>query len=157
MLHVLAQLAQYSSDYYTYGSDHTVSGGDAAAAGGLIAVFLGMGLLFFLFWAAIVVVMVISLWKLFVKAGKDGWISLVPFYNSWVMAEIAGREGWWGLIPVLNLIVFYDFVRSYGKDSTFAILSIFFGIITLPMMAFSKTVKYVGPAAKDSPVAPAGQ
>ena len=30
---------------------------------------------------AVAVVMIAAMWKLFVKAGKPGWASLIPFYK----------------------------------------------------------------------------
>ena len=63
---------------------------------------------FFLFTLVISRVMIMGLWKAFVKAGKPGWACLVPIYNVIVMLEIAGLPLWMivGLfIPFVNFFV----------------------------------------------------
>lgn len=49
-----------------------------------------------------------------------------------------------GLIAIV-LYVCYMFTKSYGKSTAFCVLSIFFFPITLIIMGFDKSVKYVGP------------
>ena len=49
---------------------------------------LGMGSYIFSF--AVYVFEVICLWKVFEKAGKPGWASLIPVYNMWIFFEMAG-------------------------------------------------------------------
>ena len=142
----------YSSnvDYATSASDTS-----SAAAAGLVM----LPLMFI--YIAIIVLMVVSLWKLFVKAGKPGWGAIVPFYNTYLMVEIAGRPAWWFavilLVPVLNvifaMILTIDFVKAYGKGTGFGVLSLFFPFITFPIMAFDNKVQYTGRGATNA-VAP---
>lgn len=140
----LVNLAQ-TYTYRTYDSSSSAAGAGVAVAVLLFGLFLA-----FAFYA----LFAFSLMKLFQKAGrKDAWAAWVPYYNNWVTAEVAGREGWWGLIPIMNLLAMFDFVRSYGKDNTFAILTIIFPVL-LVVMAFDKNTKFVGPAATSSPIAP---
>jgi len=66
------------------------------------------GMLAFLIWLAIVVLVIAGCWKMFVKAGQPGWGILIPIYNAYLMVKIAGRPGWWLIlffIPLVNLIV----------------------------------------------------
>jgi hypothetical protein len=109
-----------------------------------------------LFWlvllAALAVLMIVSMWKIFQKADKPGWASIVPVYNSYVMLKIAGLPGWWLLlffIPFLNIvfgiIALVYFLQSYGKGVGFIVATVFFPYITYPMLAFGKD-KYQGPA-----------
>ena len=42
-----------------------------------------------------------------------------------------------------------DFVKSYGKDMAFAVLTVLFSFVTLPIMAFDKNTRYVGPAGPE--------
>jgi hypothetical protein len=93
---------------------------------------------------------------LFEKAGKPGWASIVPIYNTIVALEIAGRPWWWVflfMIPVAGLVfvVIYllEFVKSYGKDTGYGVLSFFFPYIMFPILAFSKDTKYLGPAGPE--------
>ena len=60
---MLATLMQYED-----------SGTDAAAAAGF-----GLGLM--LFWLLIIVIMGVSMWKLFVKMGDPGWMGIIPILN----------------------------------------------------------------------------
>ena len=45
-------------------------------------IFVMLFLLFFI--GAISIVSIICNWKLFKKAGKNGWEAIIPFYNSYV-------------------------------------------------------------------------
>ncbi len=111
----------------------------------------------------IAIINIVALWKLFTLAGKPGWAAIIPIYNLYIMLEIAGLQWWWlliilfgGLIPLLGLLIvlaagFYvilKFVQSYGKDVGFAIGVFFLSFIFLPILAFSKDTKYVGPAGQ---------
>lgn len=42
---------------------------------------------------AIAVFLLVSMWKLFTKAGKEGWKSLIPIYNFYTLIGIAGLPG----------------------------------------------------------------
>ena len=57
---------------------------------------------------AIIAVIIVSLWKVFTKAGQPGWACLIPFYNLFILVKIAGREWWWFLlcfIPVVGIVI----------------------------------------------------
>jgi hypothetical protein len=47
----------------------------------------------FIIQLAIVVLIVVSMWKVFVKAGQPGWGCLIPIYNLYLMLKIAGKPG----------------------------------------------------------------
>lgn len=53
------------------------------------------------------VLTVIASWKIFTKAGLEGWKSLIPIYNAYLLYEIAGVNFWiYGLlIPFLSVFV----------------------------------------------------
>jgi uncharacterized protein DUF5684 len=116
---------------------------------------MGMGvlLIFLAIELAIVLVVIIGGWKMFVKAGQPGWGILVPFFNVYLLCKIAGRPGWWlllFLIPVVNLIVgiilWLDVARSFGKGVGFGIGLILLGFIFIPILGFG-SAEYQGPAA----------
>lgn len=132
------------------GSEEAVN---SAAATGFLA---GTMLLFFFVYAAVILIYVVSMWKLYAKAGKPGWASIVPIYNVIVQLEIIGRPIWWILllfIPFVNIyaaiVLTLDLAKSYGKDTGFGILMLLFPIIMMPVLAFGKS-EYVGPAGKGS-------
>jgi hypothetical protein len=103
----------------------------------------GMGIGMTILWLAIVLLMVASMWKLFVKAGKPGWAAIVPIYNLVVLLEIAGKPLWWFilfLIPVVNFIVLIILAiavaRKFGKGTGFALGMVFLSPIFYPILAF---------------------
>ena len=76
---------------------------------------------------------VIGLWKTFVKAGQPGWAAIIPIYNIYIMLKIIGRPGWWLIlffIPFVNiaiaLIVSIDLAKSFGKSAVWGIILLFF-------------------------------
>ncbi len=106
---------------------------------------------------AVLTLMIVGMWKLFEKAGRPGWASIVPFYNTYVMLEIAGRPTWWFavilLVPVaqtvFSIILAIDFVKSFGKSLGYAVLSIVFPFVIYPVMAWDAQTRYVGPAGPE--------
>src|SRR5574344_3137400 len=73
------------------------------------------------------VLMIIGMWKMYVKAGKPGWASIVPFYNLYVLFEIAGMNGWMFLlllVPIANIvfliILYINLAKAFGKSGGFA-------------------------------------
>lgn len=128
-------------------SSYSTPADSAATAVGAV-----FGVIFMIIYLVVLVLLIVSLWKLFTKAGKPGWAAIIPIYNSVVMCEIAGRPLWWVVllfIPLVNIVVGailgLEFVRAYGKDTAFQVLSIFFPYVIYPIMGFSKNTKYVGP------------
>jgi len=99
------------------------------------------------------VFMLIAMWKIFKKANKPGWASIIPFYNVWVMLEIVGRPGWWlllMLIPGVNLvigiIVLVDLAKSFGKGGGFAVGLLLLPYVFFPILGFGDA-QYQGPSA----------
>lgn len=111
------------------------------------------GAVFWIVWFAIFIFEIASYWRVFEKAGKPGWASIVPIYNALVMLQIIGRPWWWillGLIPVVNIIIgiimIFDLARSFGRGVGFAFGILFLGAIFIPILAWGDA-EYQGPAA----------
>ena len=109
------------------------------------------------FSTAILIITIVSLWKVFQKAGKPGWACLVPIYNMVVLLEIIGRPIWWialMFIPLVNIgvifIISIDLAKSFGKDSGFGIGLVLLSIIFYPMLAFGNA-EYKGPSVGMQP------
>ena len=107
-----------------------------------------------LIYIGILVLLIISQWKIFTKANKPGWACLIPIYNSLVLLQIIGKPWWWlllFLIPFVNLIfaiwVTNLLSKSFGKDEGFTIGLILLPIIFLPILGLG-SAKYAGPAGK---------
>ena len=99
----------------------------------------------------LIVLVYAGLWKVFEKAGVEGWKAIIPFYNLWVLAEIVGKPGWFGLLvflPYVGIIflfyIFYLLAKSFGKGVLFAIGLALLGIIFIPILGFGDA-KYIGP------------
>jgi hypothetical protein len=98
-----------------------------------------------LIYIALVLFVIVSLWKVFVKAGQPGWGILIPIYNIYLLLQIAGRPGWWlilYLIPFVNLvigiIVAIDIAKNFGKETIFGVGLFFLGFIFYPILAFGR-------------------
>jgi len=73
--------------------------------GATVAAALG-GTMMLIVCLVIAVVMLVGLWKVFVKAGQPGWACIVPIYNIYILMKIAGKPGWWVVlyfIPFVNM------------------------------------------------------
>ena len=101
------------------------------------------GILFTLIVIALCLFVIVSMWKVFVKAGQPGWGVLIPIYNIYLLLMIARRPGWWlilYLIPLVNfvigIIVAIDIAKNFGKDTGFGLGLFFFGFIFYPILGF---------------------
>jgi hypothetical protein len=111
--------------------------------GGAAFAFIGF---FIILYIVIIVLSIISSWKIFEKAGREGWIALIPFYNIYVHFEICGKPGWWTFlffVPLANIYVLVMFLVSqielakrFGKTTGFGIGLIFMPTIFRMILAF---------------------
>jgi hypothetical protein len=109
-------------------------------------------------WLAVVVFILACYWRIFTKAGRPGFYSLIPILNVITMFDIAGLSCFFiiGLfIPVVNffvIIYFYvKFAEAYGQGFLFALGLIFLPFIFVPIMAFSG-IEYVGAGGEKSKI-----
>lgn len=96
------------------------------------------------------ILLIVSYWKLYEKAGKPGWAVLVPVYSHLVLLEIVRKPWWWlllMLIPVVNIVFAIWttnlFVKSFGKDEGYTVGVLLLPYIFLPILAFNKETRYV--------------
>lgn len=97
------------------------------------------------------VLIIISFWKIFEKAGKPGWASIIPVYNIIILLEIIGKPWWWILlllIPGVNIIfgvwMFNLLSISFGKNEGFTVGLVLLPFIFLPILGFGEDA-YKGP------------
>ena len=103
----------------------------------------------------ILILMLVSAWKIFTKAGKPGWAVIIPIYNVIVLLEIIGKPWWWLLlmmfVPVANVIFAIWATnllsKSFGKGVGFTLGLIFLSIIFVPILGLG-SAEYKGPAGK---------
>jgi len=101
------------------------------------------------------ILMIVSFWIVYEKAGYRGWASIVPFYSMWVLAEIGGKPGWVGLamcftgfipIPyvgvivgnVLFIIISIGVAKTFDRGVAFGIGLWLLPFVFFPILAFSK-------------------
>ena len=144
----LSQLGNSLGDAWNNSPEATEMAND------MMGMLLGMGMGIMIFALAIVLFMIICMWKVFTKAGKPGWAILIPIYNFIILLQIAGKPWWWFflmLIPLVNLIiiiiVYIEIAKAFGYGAGFAIGMLLLRIIVWPILAFGSS-KYTDPAVK---------
>ncbi len=107
-----------------------------------------------LIYLAVVVLIVAAWWKIFQKAGEEGWKAIIPIWNILILLKIVGREWWWiilMLIPIVNLVIWIivsiDLAKSFARGTGFAIGLIFLPFIFALILGFGADT-YRGPAAR---------
>jgi hypothetical protein len=124
--------------------------------------------MFFLWFVyiAVIVLMIVGMWKVFAKAGKPGWAAIIPFYNMYVLLEIVGKPVWWLImffIPIANIVflilTYVALAPRFGKSAGFAVGLIFLPFVFFPIMGFdsSQYIPLGTPAAPAPPAAPAAK
>ena len=116
---------------------------------------LGLGIIFiiliFVFVLAVIIFIFAAMWKIYVKAGQEGWEAIIPIYNTYVLLKIVGKPWWWlllMLIPFVNIVLIiwtYNMLsKSFGKDEGFTVGLLLLGIVFFPILGFGEA-KYLGP------------
>lgn len=115
----------------------------AAMAGGMFKMVMVVTLL-------VSALMLVGMWRVFVKAGQPGWKSLIPVYNMWVLFEIVYANGLRMVllfVPFVNFYILFklyiDLAKCFGKGTGFGVLMVFFPYVFLPLLRFSG-VEYEG-------------
>ena len=80
---------------------------------------------------ALSVLLIVAMWRIFQKAGKPGWASIVPFYNI-----------------VLGIQTQVKLAKAFGKGGGFAVGLIFLPYVFQPILAFSDAA-YLGVPGKN--------
>ena len=150
--------SMYYGDYYDYGY------GTAAAATSILGGFAAFAIIIWLVAMAASILMIVSMWKIFVKLGKPGWYAIVPIYNMYQLCVSLGVEWWYLLlffVPFANIYamyVIYDaLAKKFGKTTGFTIGLILVPFVFMPMLAFGKNSDVVeGSVTVSEPVSPVG-
>ena len=112
----------------------------------------------FIFLLAIVIFMIVVKWKMYEKAGKPGWASIVPVYSTIVLFDIIGYKWYYifllflGGVPVVGGVALMLFTisysiklaKSFGQSTGFGIGLALVNPIFVAIIAFDKDIKYVG-------------
>ena len=112
----------------------------------------------FIFLLAIVIFMIVVKWKMYEKAGKPGWASIVPVYSTIVLFDIIAYKWYYifllflGGVPVIGGVALMLFTisysiklaKSFGQSTGFGIGLALVNPIFVAIIAFDKDIKYVG-------------
>ena len=102
-----------------------------------------IGIIGGLFYLAIIIFYIASVWKIFEKAGKPGWAAIVPIYNLIVLLEIVNKPLWWIIllfIPFVNFIIIFviyiELAQLFGKSTLFGVGLVLLSFIFIPVLGF---------------------
>ena len=92
----------------------------------------------------------IGLYGVFEKAGKKGWLALVPFYNLYVWLKVMERPWWWLLFFLIPYFFFFMLmlmtwktIRMFNKTRYVTLFpGTFFSFIYMPYLGFSSKEKF---------------
>jgi len=105
-----------------------------------IIIFSVIGLTVLLVW--------MSWFRIFSKAGQSGWKALVPFFNIFIFTKIAKKPIWWIIIyliiPIGYILSALEVSKLFGKKLVFSIGLILLPMVFFPLLAFGKA-EYILP------------
>jgi len=115
--------------------------------------------MFYIIFGLLLIPFHVGLWKLFEKAGRKGWESVIPFYDLYIWCKITNRPWWWVLLflfPGINLIMFacllLALAKAFGKYKTSEHLqAIFLFFYYFPKIAMEPETKYVPKEQRPKP------
>lgn len=98
------------------------------------------------------VLSIIADYRLFEKAGEEGWKAIIPFYNYFVLCRIVMGDSLWfwlGFVPGINvfgrLYIRFKTGEAYGKTTGFNIGMMLLPYIFRVILAFDAKTVYYGP------------
>ena len=101
-------------------------------------------------YLAILIAIIVGMWKMFKKAGEAGWTALIPFYNLWVLNRIGGKPWWWFIgyfIPIVHIVFFLllsiAIAKKFGEETLYGVGIFFLPFIFYPILGFGNA-KYKG-------------
>jgi hypothetical protein len=126
-----------------------------AASGAILYVFAALALVATVFY-------IVCYWRVFSKAGKPGWLAIIPLVNFIVLLNIVGRSAWWLvllLIPgvdavfilIFSLVIYWDLGKAFGKGAGFRLGLMFLHAIFIAILAFG-SAQYVGARPTAMPI-----
>ena len=100
---------------------------------------------------AVSIFSIVCVWKVFKKAGKNGWEAIIPVYNLVVLIEIAELPLWYialFFVPFANVYaifkIYIELAHKFGKSTGFGIGMVFIPTVFMAILAFSKEANYLG-------------
>ena len=126
--------------------------------GGMIAVLA----IILILTLALGIFIIIGYWKLYKKAGYNGYEAIIPFYSQWVLTKIAGLKEYWFIFSIESIIVYavdvyalsvlasfasllfrigvaYNLKEKFHKNNTWFIFAVLFSGIVIPLLGYSNS------------------
>ncbi|MBR0377202.1 MAG: hypothetical protein IJI04_02140 [Lachnospiraceae bacterium] len=104
----------------------------------------------FVFGIVVAVLTVVILYKIFEKAGVEGWKAFIPLYNIFVLYELTWGNGFVSLlllVPIVDIVISVmtaiKLAKAFGKGTGFGIGIFFFPVICKGIIAFDES-RYEG-------------
>ncbi|NCB04627.1 MAG: hypothetical protein EOM69_03795 [Clostridia bacterium] len=114
----------------------------------------GLGSATGLFALAMFVLVIIGQWRMFEKAGKPGWGTLIPIYNTYCLFDMAFGNGWamlFLLIPIVNVVVgivaLVKIAQAFGQSGLFQLMTVLFSGICFLILGYG-SAEYIGPGGR---------
>lgn len=140
----------YDYDYSYYDAPSSYDTAELAGLGAFLGIFV-------LIAVAIAIFFLVCEWKIFKKAKRPGWYSIVPFLNMYTLYEMTWGNGWYfllmfvSIIPgigalaalAVNIITCIKLAKAYGKETGFGIGLAFLNVVFIPILAFDSS-EYIG-------------
>ena len=106
-------------------------------------------MIFSFIYLGFAIVQIIAMYKIFEKAGIEGWKAIIPIYNIIVLYKLVGLNPYLVLtllIPcvgpfvlmIISYIAYYRLALAFGKDTGFAIGLMFLTPIFACILGFGK-------------------
>ena len=107
---------------------------------GLIGAILALGFGILLFAGILLIVMVITYWKIFEKAGKPGWHSIIPFLNTYDMYDLSWNStmGW----VAIGLSIAFSIVSDAAENGESDVAAFLTGVIGLATVVIAAIQLY---------------
>lgn len=107
---------------------------------------------------AFYVLIIIAQWKIFTKAGQEGWKAIIPIYNVVVLYKIIGLSPWllllyllsvvpvvgWIISVALSIVSTVKLAKAFNQSTAFIFGLLFLSPIFQMILGFGKA-EYVGP------------
>lgn len=114
-------------------------------------------------FVAFYVLIIVAQWKIFVKAGQEGWKAIIPIYNVVILYKIIGLSPWllllyllaavpvigWIISFVLSIVSMVKLGKAFNQSTGFIIGLIFLTPIFQMILGFGKA-EYVGNQTSDT-------
>jgi hypothetical protein len=120
--------------------------GDGGGGGAGLVFAIIIGLVF-------AVAQIAGMWKMFQKAGIEGWWAIIPIANIYHFVKLSGKEWWWFLVYfvpcifiVALIVVNLAVAVRFGKSVGYAIGMIILPVIFYPLLGFGDAEYQPAPA-----------